>query len=116
MESKVRLLVAGLETHDSIYLAHPFNKGFERVHKCASEGEIDKVKGGSLAFQIKDIPTETTDAGAALKEEGVKVNADSKHSIVYTTTYYIGLELKEGRWFLVTELNLDQTLIFCLRA
>src|ERR1700722_17480476 len=47
VESKVRLLVVGLEGHESIALAHPFNKGFERVHRCSTDEEIEKAKGGS---------------------------------------------------------------------
>src|ERR1700712_3198934 len=48
VESKVRLLVSNLEKHESIALAHPFNKGFTRVHRCRSEKEIEEVKAGSL--------------------------------------------------------------------
>lgn len=107
VESKVRHLVGSTERHDAIALAHPFNKGFERVHKCANEKEVDKVKGGSLEYQIKEIPTETTDAknlgldGAVDKKEDGVTNGESKSSkdgttIVYTTTYYVGLELAEG--------------------
>lgn len=96
VESKVRLLVAGLEGHDSISLAHPFNKGFERVHECKTDDEIDKAKGGSLEFQIREIPTETTKPNSAAND-GPMVETDGKKTIVYTTTYYIGLELKEGK-------------------
>lgn len=100
VESKVRLLVVGLEGHESIALAHPFNKGFERAHECQTDEEIEKAKNGSLEFQVKDIPTETSDPGA-LKDE--KPNGDeklengSKNTFVYTTTHYIGLELQEGK-------------------
>jgi poly(A) polymerase len=95
VESKVRLLVVGLEGHESIALAHPFNKGFERVHECKTEEEIEKAKSGSLEFQVKDVTTET------VKDE--KPNEDEKSenglstTFVYTTTYYIGLELQEGK-------------------
>ena len=37
VESKVCLLVTELEKNQSISLAHPFNKGFERIHRCATE-------------------------------------------------------------------------------
>lgn len=107
VESKVRLLVVGLEGHESIALAHPFNKGFERIHRCSSDEEIEKAKGGSLEFLIKDDPTATTDAilnpdgEAAINDEETngdqKVNGDDRGTTVYTTTFYIGLEMHEGK-------------------
>ncbi|KAI9646077.1 polynucleotide adenylyltransferase [Ciborinia camelliae] len=103
VESKVRLLVTNLEVHNSIAIAHPFNKGFERVHKCSSEDEIEAVKEGGLQYQINEIPTVTTDPshdpslGIAVKDQNVEVlAADKKETMVYTTTFYIGLELHEG--------------------
>jgi poly(A) polymerase len=105
VESKVRLLVAGLEEHESIALAHPFNKGFERVHKCHSEEDVEKAKS-NLEFQIKEIPTETTDPANLPNGEAIvkdqTANGDGKSTadggtMVYTTTWYIGLELQEGK-------------------
>jgi poly(A) polymerase len=99
VESKVRLLVVALEGHESIALAHPFNKGFERIHSCKSDEEIEKAKGGSLQHQIKEIPLETS-TSVSTKEENAgavdKPQVDEKSTIVYTTTHYIGLELYEG--------------------
>jgi poly(A) polymerase len=107
VESKVRHLVVSLEGHDSIAIAHPFNKGFERTHKCKSDEEAERAKSGSLEYQVKEIPTETTalthdhDVGAIVKEGTVngeqKVDGDSKTTMVYTTTHYIGLELQAGK-------------------
>lgn len=97
VESKVRLLVGTLENHDSIALARPYNKGFERVHKCSNEEEIDAAKSGSLKYQIAEVPTETSDPAVNVKEDAPKVEGDLKSTIVYTTTHYIGLELYEGK-------------------
>lgn len=107
VESKVRLLVVALEGHDSIALAHPFNKGFERIHKCSTDEAIEKAKGGSLEYLVKDSPTETPDptlnpsVEATIKDEAIngdhKPNGDKKATTVYTTTYYIGLEMLEGK-------------------
>lgn len=109
VESQVRHLVGKLEGHESIGLAHPFNKTFERVHRCRTDEEIEKAKGGSLEYQFKEIPTETADLknepdGAvpvAKEEEDLdgkpKTNGDDNFTFVYTTTSYIGLELKEGK-------------------
>lgn len=111
VESKVRLLVANVENHESIALAHPFNKGFERVHRCSSEDEIESVKEGNLQYQIKEIPTVTTDPshdttlGTAVKDQNgdaPKSEPEKKESLVYTTTHYIGLELREGKCTTVT--------------
>ena len=107
VESKVRLLVVGLEGHASIALAHPFNKGFERMHRCSTDEEIEKAKGGSLEYLVKDVPANNTnptpnpngDATAKDEEtnEDQKPNGDNKVTMVYTTTYYIGLEMYEGK-------------------
>ncbi|PQE13180.1 Poly(A) polymerase protein [Rutstroemia sp. NJR-2017a BBW] len=103
VESKVRHLVVGLESHESIALAHPFNKGFEREHKCSSEEEVEKAKEGDLQFQLKEGSTETkeevndSDSKNDVKENGEQKADEKKEGMmVYTTTFYIGLELQEG--------------------
>ena len=112
VESKVRLLVSNLETQGSIGLARPFNKGFDRVHHCRNEDEISAVMNGDLQYQAKDVKTETTDAindpkhSAAAQGDAeamamptsnghVTSNDEEVHTI-YTTTYYVGIELGEG--------------------
>jgi poly(A) polymerase len=112
VESKVRVLVQGIERHESIALAHAFNKGFERLHICKDEDEIHKVQDGSLAFlaapkaeNVKEEKTE--DVVKAKAEDDVKVKLENgaeppiktgpePDTEVYTTTHYIGIELKEG--------------------
>ncbi|RFU35747.1 hypothetical protein B7463_g603, partial [Scytalidium lignicola] len=109
VESKVRLLVVNLEAHDSIALAHPFNKGFERVHRCENDEEIEKVKSGSMDYQVDEASIEnstagketngatTTQSGQASEANGEKTPKEEKnHTKIYTTTFYIGLELTEG--------------------
>ena len=115
VESKVRLLVTNLDNQGSIEVARPFNNGFDRVHHCKNEEEIEAVLGGDLKYQATDVKTETTDAvkdpkHAAAAEggaEGMKMpNGDSEISptvengteihTIYTTTYYIGIELRQG--------------------
>jgi len=116
VESKVRRLVSGIEMSQAgVEIAHPFNKGFERVHSCKSEDEVDKVLQGGLDFQKTDTKTETTDqtndaahiAVALGMSDGVKMpeatdeakSPDAKDpAIIYTTTYYIGIELAPGMW------------------
>lgn len=112
VESKVRLLVSNLETQGSIGVARPFNKGFDRVHSCQDENDIDAVIAGDLKHQATDTKTETTDAvkdpkhSAAAQgdaEAMVMPNGDSETSAngngpqsMYTTTYYVGIELAQG--------------------
>ncbi len=115
VESKVRLLVASLEHVESVELAHPFIKGFDRVHRCHTEDEVEKILSGDLQFHTKDIQTESTDLVADQKREenGDGGNKDEvahgeahngngeekkngfEHTI-YTTTFYIGIEIIQG--------------------
>ncbi|QSS65223.1 poly(A) polymerase Pap [Histoplasma capsulatum] len=107
VESKLRHLVGALDRKSSIEIAHPFPKGFERIHVCKDEKEIVEVMGGSMKYQAKGTKTETTDesndpqhtaasqnGGEAIKmPETDHPNGDNGCTL-YTTTYYIGLELK----------------------
>lgn len=106
VESKVRLLIAKVEEHDSISLAHPFNKGFTRVHRCRTDEEIEQVKTGSMKFHAKDVATATTGHGLTVEASVTKVDAineDQKSkdeeniTEVFTTSHYIGLQLREGK-------------------
>lgn len=58
VESKVRMLVQKLEQHPSIALAHAFNKGYERRHRCKTSEEILQVQEGSMEFLVsRDTPS-----------------------------------------------------------
>lgn len=118
VESKVRHLVTDLENDSAIEIAHPFNKGFERVHECRNEQEIEVVISGGSQYQVKGIKTATTDQSnnpkhmAAAQGEGDNipitngtngeatngetVNEDEKTTI-YTTTYYVGIQLDKSK-------------------
>lgn len=107
VESKLRHLVGALDRKGTIAVSHPFPKGFERIHIVSNDQEAEAVKNGSTKYQAKGTKTETTDevgdaTHQAVAESGIqapdntesadKANGDSR--AVYTTTYYIGLELK----------------------
>jgi poly(A) polymerase len=108
VQSKVRRLVSGIEMSDTgVELAHPFNKGFDRVHQCSNEDEVDMVFQGDLRFQVYgekldqantaddvNMVTETngTPNGTPNDTTGA-ANGDGVQMTVYTTTYYVGLEL-----------------------
>ena len=113
VESKVRLLVSNLENQESIAVARPFNKGFDRVHHCKNENDIEAVLNGDLKFQATNVKTETTDnvndpkhtAAAQGDADGMAMpnghseahtNGEEKLTI-YTTTYYVGIELAQGK-------------------
>ncbi|WEW54776.1 polynucleotide adenylyltransferase [Emydomyces testavorans] len=110
VESKLRHLVLALDRKSSIEIAHPFPKGFERVHSCKDEKAIEAAKSGSTQFQAKGTKTATTDETnglahvAAIGDESsalhipdctqVEQTEQAINHAIYTTTYYIGLELK----------------------
>ena len=114
VESKVRHLVTDLEHEATIELAHPFNKGFDRMHVCKDEEQIEAVISGDLQYQAPNTKTETTDSANDAKHKAIAegdannmqmptgngntettVNGEEKH-MIYTTTYYIGIELVQG--------------------
>ena len=125
VESKVRLLVANLENVENIEIAHPFNKGFDRVHHCPTEDDTHKVINGDLSFQEKGDKTDLgqsskqninsqDDAESTVNLNDVEPNSNNnlksnggevKHT-VYTTTYYIGLELKQGKFLSIITYSL----------
>jgi len=121
VESKVRVLVQGLERHQSIALARPFNKGYERTHRCKTSTEVNEVQDGSLSFVVSESELveakAKTENGVASpdKMNGVeggenKIKAEDEEektkaedagdecTEVYTLTHYIGVELAEGEF------------------
>lgn len=108
VESKLRHLVGALDRKAVIAVAHPFPKGFERIHRISNEQEMEAVKNGSTQYQEQGTKTATTDetknaaheAAAQTGAENATVprpidqDVGNGGNIVYTTSYYIGLELK----------------------
>jgi poly(A) polymerase len=113
VESKVRILVMKLEEQaDMIELARPFIKGYERVHKVKTDAEAEEVKKGSVKYQVRETQTtdETNDpirvaaaetgtvVGDAkeakdVKNAQAKTNGTNELQTIYTTTFYVGIEL-----------------------
>ncbi|KAK8111557.1 uncharacterized protein PG998_008014 [Apiospora kogelbergensis] len=75
IESKVRILVASLEKHHSIAIAHPFNKGFERRHRVQNEQQYEAVEDGSMAYIVKE-DEKKDDAPANSETNGVKAEGE----------------------------------------
>jgi poly(A) polymerase len=83
VESRIRHLISKLENVDNLCLAHPFVKGFDKVHHCATEQEANDVSHG--IYNLKTISENSSKNG---NENGGDASA---YRIVYTTTFYIGL-------------------------
>ena len=85
IESRVRFLVQKLDMHPSIALARPFNKGFDRVHQCRLDTEVEEIQGGSLAYQVKPEDLEKAEKADIKNEarteaaDGVKTEVKSEN-------------------------------------
>ncbi|KAK8136660.1 polynucleotide adenylyltransferase [Apiospora sp. TS-2023a] len=75
IESKVRILVASLEKHHSIAIAHPFNKGFERRHRVHNAQQFEAVMDGSMSFIVKE-DDKKDDAPVKSETNGVKAEGE----------------------------------------
>jgi poly(A) polymerase len=77
VESRVRVLVNKLEMHPSIALARPFNKGYDREHRCKDNAQVDEVISvGSLAYVYTppaDGEEKAKDDAPGKKERGPEV-------------------------------------------
>ncbi len=79
VQSRVRRLVTGIELSAAgVKLAHPYVKGFDRIHVCKIDN-IDAVLMGDLQYEVKEVPQVIRDG----------------YTVLYSTTYYLGLEMKE---------------------
>lgn len=87
VESKVRQLVMKLEFVDTLVLAHPFVKGFDRTSYC-----VDDVE--QKAVSVGEVPASVIGRTESDLVEG-------SGGAVWTTTFYIGLmiERKPGEFF-----------------
>ncbi|EIW76357.1 Poly(A) polymerase [Coniophora puteana RWD-64-598 SS2] len=81
VESRLRQLVMKLEYVDSLILAHPFIKGFDQVCHCSTEDEIRSVACGEIPEAVRK-----------RKAEDIK-NVEGAQT-VYSTAFYIGLEIE----------------------
>ncbi|GAA5915933.1 hypothetical protein JCM8208_003669 [Rhodotorula glutinis] len=80
VESRIRQLVMKLEYVDSLLLAHPFVKSFDRVSHCVDEAEQRAVSIGEVPAVV-----EKRTEGDLLPGQG---------TTVHTTTFYIGLQIE----------------------
>ncbi|KAH7131365.1 Poly(A) polymerase central domain-containing protein [Dactylonectria estremocensis] len=128
VESKVRMLVQKLEQHHSIALAHAFNKGYDRRHRCQGDSEIEQVQDGCLDFLVTEDSEEAMDTEVKIEEDAqvrpeedfkVKIEEDIKTletsfpTDVFTTTHYIGLELADNAKSLDLSYQVDEFKTLC---
>ncbi|KAK7417416.1 polynucleotide adenylyltransferase [Neonectria magnoliae] len=141
VESKVRMLVQKLEQHQSIAIAHAFNKGYDRRHRCNNDSEIEQVQDGCLDFLIMDNSDEQPAVKSEAEEElGIKNElndkvdlkrefeeqpsikhesledekaSESSSTTVFTTTHYIGLELANDAKSLDLSYQVDEFKTLC---
>ncbi|GAA6061700.1 hypothetical protein JCM10212_005992 [Sporobolomyces blumeae] len=81
VESRIRQLVMKLEYVDTIVLAHPFVKSFDRVNYCLDEEEQRLVCIGEVPAQME-----------GRTEGDVK---EGQGGTYWTTTFYIGLQIAQ---------------------
>lgn len=86
MESRIRQLVMKLELVDTIDVAHPFVKGFERTYHCASGEEVNAVARGEIPEAVS-------------KRSKEEIEGQEGGGTVYATSFFIGLEIqpKKGK-------------------
>ncbi|BGP12806.1 hypothetical protein JCM10213_008067 [Rhodosporidiobolus nylandii] len=80
VESRIRQLVMKLEYVDSLVLAHPFVKSFDRTNYCLDEAE-------QRAVAIGEVPPE-------VEKREEKDLVPGQGGTVWTTTFYIGLQIE----------------------
>ena len=81
-----------LEYVDTLLLAHPFVKSFDRTNYCLNEEE-------QRAVSIGEVPVE-------VEKRTEKDLKDGEGGTVYTTTFYIGLQIERrpGAFFFPSSL------------
>ncbi|KAJ6615621.1 Poly(A) polymerase central domain-containing protein [Mycena sp. CBHHK59/15] len=81
VESRIRQLVMKLEYVDSLTLAHPFIKGFEQILYCLTDEEVRLVAQGEIS-------------DAVLKRKKEDIEGKEGGGVVFSTTFYIGLQIE----------------------
>jgi len=92
VESRLRHLVIKLEYVENLVLAHPFIKGFDNSFVCTSEeSQINAGRGLPIPETSEDTSSKSTD------------EPKKTPLMIYTTTFYIGLEIEPRQKSVGTE-------------
>jgi len=90
---------------DGIVLAHPFNSSFDKVHYCTTDDEAAQVATGETIRHLRAESTNLQKTALAVEsgtgsvqDSEVVTLAPQANITVYTSTFYIGLNisLKDG--------------------
>jgi len=84
VESRLRQLVMKLELVENLVLAHPFIDGFSRSTVCLNDEEGLNAAHGIFPKREKEFT----------EEENQKLIENNEGRIVYTTIFYIGLQIE----------------------
>lgn len=89
-----------LEYVDTLVLAHPFVKSFDRVNYCLDDAEQHAVCIGEVPAQMEG------------RTEKDLIGNEGKGGVYWTTTFYIGLQIerKPGEQLPPFKLSLTVTL------
>ncbi|CAG8587785.1 13781_t:CDS:10 [Gigaspora margarita] len=80
----IRHLISKLESVENLELAHPFVKGFDKIHHCTNDQMATDVMHGIFDS------TSVTDKNTELSQN----NTDAVTvRVIYTTTFYVGLDI-----------------------
>ncbi len=98
VRAKVHKLVFELSVADTgVKLARLYPKGFDRTHRCKNEEDVYKVFQGNVQFQFNEEKVIERDESKDESAARTSMGDEQKSMTVYTTTYYIGLELDRTR-------------------
>ena len=110
VQSKVRILVGKLELTDSIALARPYVKGINLVHYCEAEDQVREVANGARPANVRvenldlaktALKGQADDAKLQDSEGVVDVKEGPDEKPVFTTNFYIGLDIEHSDAILV---------------
>jgi poly(A) polymerase len=109
-----------VEMVEGIILAHPFNSSFDKVYYCTTDDEASQVATGETIRHLRAESTNLQKTALAaesgidsVKEtEGVSLAPDA-NIVVYTSTFYIGLNIspKDGKFPQVSSLSSEQCFV-----
>jgi poly(A) polymerase len=98
VESRLRHLVLKLELIESLVLAHPFTRGFDRSIVCFNERQAIDAGRGVFYTDVDD---------AVGTEYDVPEDVETEGRMVHTTTFYIGLAIEPRAAGISTPRRLD---------
>ncbi|CAG8647693.1 23645_t:CDS:10 [Cetraspora pellucida] len=94
VESRIRYLISKLENIEQLALAHPFTKGFNKIHHCINDQMVKDVIHG--IFDSTSINGIKSKNNAELSQNVQNDTNITTIRVIYTTIFYVGLEIETG--------------------